>query len=197
MGCPRGPWQSSSPKGNLRACHPGVGAGPGPLSCHRPTGTFPRALLRAWGLYICPAGARRGRGALLTGDGESTPTAGAITKIIHARSHGERGLTSGGPRRGGDTSAPGARPRPAQQERGDEATPCILLASSLARASPGETAPAAGHYRQALALADALGMRPLQAHCHRGLGRLYAAMGRRRRPARRWPLPSQCTTTWT
>ena len=28
---------------------------------------------------------------------------------------------------------------------------------------------------QALALANALGMRPLQGHCHRGLGTLYAA----------------------
>ena len=30
---------------------------------------------------------------------------------------------------------------------------------------------------QALALAEELGMRPLQAHCHRGLGTLYAATG--------------------
>ena len=29
------------------------------------------------------------------------------------------------------------------------------------------------HYRQALALADELGMRPLVAHCHLGLGKLY------------------------
>ena len=35
------------------------------------------------------------------------------------------------------------------------------------------------HYRQALALADELGMRPLQAHCHRSLGTLYAANGQR------------------
>ena len=33
------------------------------------------------------------------------------------------------------------------------------------------------YYRQALALADELGMRPLLAHCHRGLGTLYAATG--------------------
>jgi Flp pilus assembly protein TadD len=37
--------------------------------------------------------------------------------------------------------------------------------------------PATGHYRQALALAEALGMRPLQAHYHRGLGSLYARQG--------------------
>ena len=34
-------------------------------------------------------------------------------------------------------------------------------------------------YQQALALAEALGMRPLQAHCHRGLGMLYATTGQR------------------
>jgi len=32
-------------------------------------------------------------------------------------------------------------------------------------------------YRQALALATELGMRPLQAHCHRGLGTLYSQTG--------------------
>jgi uncharacterized protein HemY len=32
---------------------------------------------------------------------------------------------------------------------------------------------AEGHYRQALALAEAIGMRPLMAHCHSGLGMLY------------------------
>ena len=30
---------------------------------------------------------------------------------------------------------------------------------------------------QSLALAGELGMRPLQAHCHRGLGTLYAKLG--------------------
>jgi class 3 adenylate cyclase/tetratricopeptide (TPR) repeat protein len=35
------------------------------------------------------------------------------------------------------------------------------------------------HYRQALALAAALGMRPLVAHCHLGLGKLYRRTGKR------------------
>ena len=35
------------------------------------------------------------------------------------------------------------------------------------------------HYRQALTLAQELGMCPLQAHCHRSLGTLYAAAGQR------------------
>jgi tetratricopeptide (TPR) repeat protein len=38
---------------------------------------------------------------------------------------------------------------------------------------------AEAHYRQALALAEELGMRPLQAHCQLGLGTLYATIGQR------------------
>ena len=39
---------------------------------------------------------------------------------------------------------------------------------------PPDVETAEDHYRQALALAEELGMRPLQAHCHLGLGTLYA-----------------------
>ena len=35
------------------------------------------------------------------------------------------------------------------------------------------------HYGQARALAEALGMRPLVAHCHRSLGTLYSTRGQR------------------
>jgi len=35
-----------------------------------------------------------------------------------------------------------------------------------------DSAAATTHYQQALALAEELGMRPLQAHCHLGLGTL-------------------------
>ena len=52
-------------------------------------------------------------------------------------------------------------------------------ATSLCITSPPRE-PAAVHYRQALALAEELGMRPLQAHCHRGLGTLYATAGQRK-----------------
>jgi hypothetical protein len=33
------------------------------------------------------------------------------------------------------------------------------------------------HFKQALTLANALGMHPLQAHCHRCLGTLYSQTG--------------------
>jgi hypothetical protein len=40
---------------------------------------------------------------------------------------------------------------------------------------------AEGSYREALRLADDLGMRPLAAHCHFGLGRLHRRTGNRER----------------
>jgi tetratricopeptide (TPR) repeat protein len=63
----------------------------------------------------------------------------------------------------------------AYQEQGFEAY-ALRLRGELAMAS-GSLAEADASYRQALALANELGMRPLQAHCHRGLGTLYAKMG--------------------
>ena len=38
---------------------------------------------------------------------------------------------------------------------------------------------AEAHYRKAMALAEPRGMRPLVAHCHLGLGRLYRRTGER------------------
>ena len=65
------------------------------------------------------------------------------------------------------------------QERGHETYALHLLGDIAARREPPEREEAEAHYRQALALADELGMRPLVAHCHRGLGTLYAATGQR------------------
>jgi class 3 adenylate cyclase/tetratricopeptide (TPR) repeat protein len=67
----------------------------------------------------------------------------------------------------------------AHQERSNEAYALRLLGDIAARCNPPEHNQAAIHYRQALALAEELGMRPLQAHCHRGLGTLYATTGQR------------------
>jgi tetratricopeptide (TPR) repeat protein len=63
------------------------------------------------------------------------------------------------------------------KERGHEAWALRLLGKIAAHQAPPEIEPATNHYRQALALADELGMRPLMAHCHLGLGRLYAKTG--------------------
>ena len=66
-----------------------------------------------------------------------------------------------------------------QKARGDEALALHQLGVVHAHADPPDVAPAEAHYRQALALAEVLGMRPLQAHCHFGLGTLYTKIGRR------------------
>jgi len=63
------------------------------------------------------------------------------------------------------------------KERGNEAYALRLLGDIVAHRQPPEVEEAETHYRQALALAEELGMRPLQAHCHLGLGTLYAKTG--------------------
>jgi tetratricopeptide (TPR) repeat protein len=63
-------------------------------------------------------------------------------------------------------------------ERSHQAYALRLLGGIAAQRQSPEAAQAKVHYRQALALAEDLGMRPLQAHCHHGLGRLYGQMGR-------------------
>jgi class 3 adenylate cyclase/tetratricopeptide (TPR) repeat protein len=65
------------------------------------------------------------------------------------------------------------------QERGNEAYALRLLGEIAARHEPPEHEQAEAHYQQALALAEELGMRPLVAHGHRGLGTLYAKIGQR------------------
>ena len=52
-----------------------------------------------------------------------------------------------------------------------------LLGDAARHREPPDIAQAKVHYRQALALAEEIGMRPLQAHCHRGLGTLHARLG--------------------
>jgi tetratricopeptide (TPR) repeat protein len=66
-----------------------------------------------------------------------------------------------------------------RQEQGHQAYALRLLGDIMARREPPEREPAEAHYRQALALAETLGMRPLQAHCHYGLATLYAQNSQR------------------
>jgi tetratricopeptide (TPR) repeat protein len=59
------------------------------------------------------------------------------------------------------------------QERGHQAYALRLLGDIAARREPPEGGQASADYSQALTLAEELGMRPLVAHCHLGLGALY------------------------
>jgi tetratricopeptide (TPR) repeat protein len=65
------------------------------------------------------------------------------------------------------------------KERGWEAHALRLLSDIAAQRDIPAVQAAEEHYRQALALAEDLGMRPLQAHCHLGLGILYTKIDRR------------------
>jgi len=61
----------------------------------------------------------------------------------------------------------------ASGERGNEAGILRLLAEISASEAPPALPPAVSLYERAKALAGELGMRPLVAHCHRGLGKLH------------------------
>jgi tetratricopeptide (TPR) repeat protein len=65
-----------------------------------------------------------------------------------------------------------------QQECGHQAYALHLLGDIAVWREPPHSEQAETYYQQALALAEELGMHPLQAHCHRGLGTLYSQTGR-------------------
>jgi tetratricopeptide (TPR) repeat protein len=66
----------------------------------------------------------------------------------------------------------------ARGERGNEARALRLKGEIAAQADPPDVEQAEARYHEALALAEKLGMRPLMAHCHVGLGTLYQKVGR-------------------
>jgi tetratricopeptide (TPR) repeat protein len=91
--------------------------------------------------------------------------------------HSEALLLAGRPEEASALAEPALALARVHKERGREAWALGLLGTLAAQHDPPQIEPAEAHYRQALALAEELGMRPLQAHCHRGLGTLYAATG--------------------
>jgi class 3 adenylate cyclase/tetratricopeptide (TPR) repeat protein len=63
-------------------------------------------------------------------------------------------------------------------ERGHEAWALRLLGEIASYHGRSDVATAAAHYGAAMSLASELGMRPLVAHCHLGLGTLYRRTGK-------------------
>jgi len=63
--------------------------------------------------------------------------------------------------------------------RGHEAHGWRVLAEIAVSVDPVDVKSAEGYFHQALTHATELGMRPLVAHCHRGLGKLYGRTGMR------------------
>ena len=124
--CPRLPRPPVPRPRGPGARHPGVRPGPGPLSCLRQPGLV--ASDRGGpGLCLCAPGAPRG-GARAAGGGDQRryPHGRAARSGLPGRM-AQRGLSSGGTRRGGLAARPpGARPGPAAEgtrERGARAAP--------------------------------------------------------------------------
>jgi tetratricopeptide (TPR) repeat protein len=63
-------------------------------------------------------------------------------------------------------------------ERGNEAEALRVLGECAAAGARPDLTTARRSFEQALALAEELGMRPLVAHCHLGLGKLYRRTGK-------------------
>ena len=70
-----------------------------------------------------------------------------------------------------------------RKKRGSEAWALRLLGEIASCADPSDGEKAGTHYHQAMALAGKLGMRPLVARCHLGLGKLYSQIGDRPKTA--------------
>ena len=66
-----------------------------------------------------------------------------------------------------------------RSERGSEAWAMRLLGEIHACQDPANVERAGAAYAESIARAEELGMRPLVAHCHLGLGRLYRRTGKR------------------
>jgi tetratricopeptide (TPR) repeat protein len=64
-----------------------------------------------------------------------------------------------------------------QFRQGDEAHALHLLGDIASHPDRFDAESAKAHYCEALALAEPRGMRPLIAHCHLGLGKLYRRTG--------------------
>ena len=85
----------------------------------------------------------------------------------------------------------------AHKERGHEAWALRLLGEIAAHQDPPEIEPAAHHYRQALALAEELGMRPARWPTATSVwARCMPRPASGSRPALSCPLPSSCIAPW-
>jgi class 3 adenylate cyclase/tetratricopeptide (TPR) repeat protein len=92
---------------------------------------------------------------------------------------GEASLRAGRAEDALATAAEGLAAARERKERGYEAYALRLLAEIASSGEPSEAEKAQEQYRQAIALAEEMGMRPLIAHCRSGLARLYRRMGKR------------------
>jgi tetratricopeptide (TPR) repeat protein len=108
---------------------------------------------------------------------QSTVTARTYYEALCGLSLGEAHLLAGHPEEAQALAERALALAREHQERGHQVYALRLIGEIAARREPAQVELAAAHYQQALTMAEELGMRPLQAHCHRCLGALYAATG--------------------
>ena len=175
--CPRLPRPPVPRPGGPGARHPGVRPGPGPLVVPPATGTCCQRSSAGLGYaYALQGRLAEGRALLEEAISESISTGARravhwawLSEGCRLAGHGEEAWQHA--RQALDLARQ-------QKDRGDEALALHQLGVVHAHADPPDVVQAEAYYQQALALAEELGMRPLQAHCHLGLGRLYGQTGR-------------------
>jgi tetratricopeptide (TPR) repeat protein len=96
---------------------------------------------------------------------------------LHVAWLGEEHLLSGRPDEAAVHAARAINLARERKERGAEAWALRLLGEIHSHPDALDPEKAEENYRQALALAEELGMRPLIAHCRKGLGALYGRTG--------------------
>ena len=148
------------------------------------------ALAREWGVHNVIQWSSASLGVAYTLDGRTTEAVARLEEAVAAGestgnldpyalvSLGQAYLSAG---RSEDASrcAREALDMCRQRTRRDAEADALHLIGDLAARREPASEEAVAHYRRALALADELGMRPIVAHCHLGLGKLYRRMGKR------------------
>jgi tetratricopeptide (TPR) repeat protein len=132
------------------------------------------------GLCLCATGASRG-GARAAGGGDqrNDQHGQAASSFLLVAWHSEVCRLAGDHEEAWQCARQALDLARQHKERGNEALALHQLGAVQAHAAPPDAEQAEAYYQQALALAEALGMRPLQAHCHHDLGTLYAKTGLR------------------
>ena len=70
------------------------------------------------------------------------------------------------------------------------------MADAAQNGEPPTMETAESTYRSAMAIAGELGMRPLVAHCHLGLGKLYRRTDKREQAQEHLATAITCTARW-
>jgi len=110
---------------------------------------------------------------------ERTASTGTVGHSMRLACLGEGYLLAGRPDAAVEVARQALDLSVQQKECGSQAYACHLLGQIASHGNSPDLAGSEAHYRQAMALARERGMRPLVAHCHLGLGRLYHRTGDR------------------